>query len=264
MRIICTVKFVPDVDTFSYDYENDTLVRENVRRILNPDDSCALAFALKIKAAAPKTVIEVVTMGPRSVLPHMEDLLRLDVDRGVILSDPDFAGSDTYITSKIIARYLRSRPFDCILTGSHALDGDTSHVPAQIAEVLDLPHMSGIVRLDESCFNSTSAAVEVEDEVSLSTYQVSQPAVLSLVREGSYTLPYPDYDSFHTSVSHKLTMLNCYDLGFSAAEVGLQGSLTNVVTTYKKSYQIRNKTIVTTDTAGIEKVFLYLKEKGYL
>ncbi len=264
MRIICTVKFVPDVDKFSYDYESSTLVRENVKLILNPDDSCALAFALKIKVIDPDTVVEVVTMGPRSVIPHMEDLLRLNVDRGVILSDPAFAGSDTYITSKILGKYLGSRPFDCILTGSHALDGDTSHVPAQIAEVLNLPHMSGIVRLDESSFNSRSAVVEVEDETSLSTYKVVHPAVLSLVRESSYKLPYPDYAAFSRSVADKLTILDNSDLEFSAEDVGQQGSLTKVVKTYKKSYQLRDKNTVTTDEAGIEKVFLFLKDKGYL
>ena len=100
MKIICAVKFVPDVDKFVYDYENSALVRENVRLILNPDDACALAFALKIKATNPDYVVEVVSMGPQSVVPHMEDLLRLNVDHGTIICDPKFAGSDTYVPVK--------------------------------------------------------------------------------------------------------------------------------------------------------------------
>lgn len=264
MRIICTVKFVPDVDKFSYDYENNTLVRDNVKLILNPDDSCALAFALKIKAVQPDTIVEVVTMGPKAVIPHMEDLLRRNVDRGVIISDPAFAGSDTYVTSKILGKYLSSKSFDCILTGSHSLDGDTSHVPAQVAEILSLPQMSGIITIDEKSFSSLSAVVDVEDELSISTYQISQPAVLSLVRESNYKLPYPDADAFSRSVSHNLTVLDSTSMGFRPHEVGINGSLTTVVKTYKKSFKKRERKTVTTDDAGIEQVFLLLQEKGYL
>ncbi len=111
MKLVCLVKFVPDVDSFQYDYERNVLIREKVRLLLNPDDACAVAFALKVKARRPDTVIEVVTMAPTSVKPHMEDLLRLGVDRGTILSDPAFAGSDTYATSKVLARHLEGVGF---------------------------------------------------------------------------------------------------------------------------------------------------------
>ncbi|MDZ7794147.1 MAG: hypothetical protein U5P10_10785 [Spirochaetia bacterium] len=164
MKIICVVKIVPDVDSFAYDYENNTLIREHIRMVLNPDDACALAFALKVKASRPDCSIEVVTMGPQSVRPHVEDLLRLDTDRGTIISDPAYRGSDTYVTSKILARYLSSRQFDVLFTGSHALDGDTSHVPAQIGEELGLEQMSGITAVDLERFDGRRAVFEVEYE----------------------------------------------------------------------------------------------------
>ena len=264
MKIICAVKFVPDVDKFVYDYENSALVRENVRLILNPDDACALAFALKIKATNPDYVVEVVSMGPQSVVPHMEDLLRLNVDRGTIICDPKFAGSDTYVTSKILGRYLSSRPFDCLLTGCHTLDGGTSHVPAQIAELLGLPHMSGIVKIDETRFDRTRAVFEVEDETSVSTYEIALPTILSLDRESTYKLPYPKYEDFNRTVKDCLTIISNKELGFDTEEVGQKGSLTRVVKTYKKSYQQRDKKILQANEKGIEQVFLFLKEKGYI
>lgn len=264
MRIICVVKFVPDVDKFVYDYEKNVLVRENVRLILNPDDACALAFALKIKATRPDSVIEVVTMGPESVVPHVEDLLRLNIDYGTIISDPKYIGSDTYVTSKILGRFLASRPFECLLTGCHALDGDTSHVPAQLAELLGLPHMSGIVKIDETRFSNTRVVFDVEDETSVLTYEITLPAVLSVDRKSKYKLPYPNYEDFNRSVKNCLTIIGNNDLGFNAEEVGLKGSLTKVVKTFNKSFQKRDKKIVQTDKKGIERVFLFLKKKGYL
>ena len=159
MKIICVVKIVPDVDSFAYDYENNTLIRENIRMILNPDDACALACAMKLKARRPDCSIEVVTMGPKAVRPHMEDLLRLDTDRGTIISDPAYRGSDTFVTSRILARYLSGRSFDVLFTGSHALDGDTSHVPAQLGEELGLEQMSGITAVDFEHFDMGRAEI---------------------------------------------------------------------------------------------------------
>ncbi|MCJ7691096.1 MAG: electron transfer flavoprotein subunit beta/FixA family protein, partial [Clostridiaceae bacterium] len=98
MKIICLVKFIPDVDNFTYDYEKDVLVRENVKLILNPEDGCALAFALRIKEKSPGTFVEIVSMAPQSTIPLIEDLLRLNVDKATLIADKFYVGSDTYVT----------------------------------------------------------------------------------------------------------------------------------------------------------------------
>jgi len=264
MRIVCVVKFVPDVDSFEFDFENNTLIRQNVRMILNPDDACALAFALKVKAGAPSCSIEVVSMAPRSVLPIMQDLCRLPVDQGVLIADSVLAGSDTHVTSEVLAAYLGSVDFDCILTGSRSLDGDTSHVPAQVAECLDLEQMSNIIRIDPEQFTGDRAVFEVDEGESLVTYEAALPAVLSLTRESGYRLPYPKYEDLQRDVSSKLEFITARDLGFSGESAGLKGSLTKVVKTYDKVFQKREKTVVGVDEEGIEFVFSFLKEGGFL
>ena len=87
MKIMCLVKFIPDVDNFNYDYEKNILVRENEKLILNPEDACALALALKIKEKNKNTIIEIISMAPLSIVPHLEELLRLKVDRATLISD---------------------------------------------------------------------------------------------------------------------------------------------------------------------------------
>jgi electron transfer flavoprotein beta subunit len=252
------------VDSFAYDYENNTLIRENIRMILNPDDACALAFALNVKAGHSDCCIEVVTMGPKAVRPHMEDLLRLDTDKGTIISDPAYRGSDTYVTSRILARYLSTRQFDVLLTGSHALDGDTSHVPAQIGEELGLEQMSGITSVDLEHFDTRWAVFEVEYEQSVVTWEMALPGILSLDRESGYKLPYVKYEDFQKDVSGTLTIIGNQELGFAKEEIGSEGSLTEVVRTYKKSFETRDRSIVQNDDEGIEDVFNFLLEKGFL
>jgi electron transfer flavoprotein beta subunit len=172
MKIVCLVKFLPDVENFRYDYEKNVLIRENVNLILKPDDEAALAFALNVKEREPETFIEVVSMAPQSVIPHLEDLVRRDIDKATLISDRLYVGSDTYITCKILARYLEKEEFDFIFTGTHTLDGDTSHVPSQVGELLDIHQISGIVKMDEELFSKNTAVVVVDSECVLSTYQI--------------------------------------------------------------------------------------------
>ena len=231
---------------------------------INPDDACAIGFALKMKKRNPDTFIEVLTMGPESVIPLLEDILRVGVDLGTVISDRFYAGSDTWVTSRVLGRYLFSADYDCILTGSHAVDGDTSQVPSQIAELLGLNQISGISSVEEDRFNESSAMVDVEDERSVTSYELDMPAVLSFTTKSGYRLPYVRYKNLKKNVIHKVNCLSNADLGFEKEEVGLQGSLTKVARTYTKKFQEREKLVVGTDSKGINTVFNFLKEKRFI
>lgn len=264
MRIICIVKFVPDVDNFKYDYENNVLIRENVRLTLNPDDACAVAFALKVKAQKSETHIEVVTMAPLSVKPHMEDLLRLGVDRGTIISDRLYVGSDTYATSLVLGRYLSSQAYNLILSGTHAIDGDTSHIPAQLGDYLGLNQMSRIVRIDEETLSPTAAVFDVETDDRITTYEMMLPGILSLTRESGYKLPYIKSQHMDMDVTNRLCHISNEDLAFEAEEVGIKGSPTKVAKTYTKEFDQKERTIISTDDEGITLVYEFLKDKGFI
>ncbi len=264
MKLVCLVKLVPDVDNFKYDYDNNVLIRDNVRLLLNPDDVCAVAFALKVRAAQIDTSIEVVTMGPISVRPYMEDLVRLGVDRVTILTDKAFVGSDTYATSRILSKYLSTCEFDCLLSGTHAIDGDTSHVPAQIAQSLSMNQMSSIVKIYDEEFSQESVVIDVETETSIVTYRMALPAVLSLTRDSKYKLPYIKRRDMNRDVTDKIYLITNDLLGFKKNEVGLKGSPTKVVKTYTRTFDHKGGTVVKVDDVGIDTVYKFLKDKGFV
>lgn len=258
------VKFVPDVDNFKYDFESNTVVRENVRMIVNPEDACAVAFALKIKKNHPDTTVEIVTMAPKSVLPLVEELLRIGVDKAAFISDTVFSGGDSYATSRVISRYLETVDFDLILTGTHAIDGDTSHVPSQIGELLNLCQMSNVTHIDESLLNKEKAVFTVDSDASVAIYEVTLPAILSLNRESKYKLPYIKYEDLNKDVKNKINMISNRKLNFESSKVGFKGSLTKVSGTFVKEYDKRDKVVVSNDEDGIERVYAFLKEKGFV
>ena len=264
MKLICLVKFVPDVGSAKYDFERHTLIRDSAHLQLNPDDVCAVAFALKIKARHPETIVEAVTMASARVTPNMEDLLRIGVDRGVILSDPAFAGSDTFATTRVLGRYLSRQDFSYLLTGTHSIDGDTSHIPAQLGAVLNFSQMSGVQKIDESLLEQGIARFEVESEQEITTYQMRKPCILSLTRESGYRLPYASRANLEKDFSAQIQVVSNADLGFLPEEVGLTSSKTRVVETYVKRLEQREQRTVRADESGVEYVFRFLTDKGFI
>jgi electron transfer flavoprotein beta subunit len=265
MKIICLVKFVPDTDTFVYDYERNVLLRKNMDLILNPDDACALACALKLKHAYTDVTITVVSMAPLTVLDQVRDLARLHVDQAALISDRAYAGSDTYATARILARYLQDTGFDLILSGSRSLDGDTAHIPPQLACLLgDLPQVSGVYQVTEVCGNGKSVMVETEDEDQAYTWQVELPAVISMTRNLAYKLPFVRYADLDLAVDDKIRIVTNGDLRLTRDEMGMGGSLTRVARTWAKPFPRKEKVVLGCDDAGIETVYRFLADHDFV
>jgi electron transfer flavoprotein beta subunit len=264
MKILCLVKPVPDVENFRYDYEKNILVRENVHLILNPEDTTALAFALSIKAEAPQTVIETLTMAPMSASPHLEDLIRRGVDHALLVSDPLYAGSDTYVTSRILSRCIAHRHFDWIVAGTHTLDGGTGHVPAQMAESLGIPHMSNIAAVDRQTLLTGRVLVDVDRENALLRFELSRPAILGFHYSTKIKLPYIGYEEMNRDVSSCIEVLTNKDLAFDPMEVGLSGSPTKVGRAEVRKLNSKDTLFVRNDNEGIEQVYQFLKKRGFV
>jgi electron transfer flavoprotein beta subunit len=264
MKIICAVKYVPDVDKFQFDFEKNVVIRHNIRMILNPDDGKAVGLALEMKKRDSSVSVEVLCMGPKSVLPMVKDLVRMGVDKVTLLSDTRFVGSDSYITSKILGTYLENQKADLIITGNHSMDGDTSHVPSQLADHLKLPHMYNIVQFYMDTMKNRQVEFTVENEMKRIRFSMKLPGILSLSKDAAYRLPYIGYEEMNRETGDRITILNAEDLGFDAHEVGIKGSKTKVKRTFVKEYRKRDQETISTDADGIEKIYQFLQKNGYV
>ena len=262
MKILCLAKFVPDVEQIGYDYERNVLIRKGVPTILNPEDATALANALALKARVPETVVETISLSPRSVMPHVEDCIRRGVDRATLLTDPVFVGSDTWATSLILFAAIRNMEFDSIFTGTHTLDGGTAHVPAQVAELLDLAHLSQVVDLDLDSLYHGPARVDVDDEEAIFTFEVDPPAVLGFAYAPDPRLPYISRENAERDVSDQINVLTNAQLQLDPASVGSAGSKTRVSGVEIETLEKKMPVIVGTDPDGIETVYQFLKKAG--
>jgi len=98
LKIIVCVKQVPDTTEVKIDPKTGTLIREGVPSILNPDDANALEEALRIKDTYEGTNVSVITMGPNQADVMLRECLAMGADDAYLISDREFAGSDTWAT----------------------------------------------------------------------------------------------------------------------------------------------------------------------
>ncbi len=145
LRLIVLVKQVPDTKNVTGEVmkPDGTVNRNALAAIFNPEDLNALEMALDLKERYGGEVI-VITMGPARAVEILKDSLCRGADRVILLSDRRFAASDTLATSYTIAQAITTHlaPFDVVLCGRQAIDGDTAQVGPQVADKLGIAQVT--------------------------------------------------------------------------------------------------------------------------
>lgn len=144
-RIICLAKQVPDTRNVGKDAmkADGTVNRTALPAIFNPEDLNALELALQMKDMLGDAEVILLTMGPSRAAEIIREALYRGVDRGILLTDRKFAGSDTLATSYALSLAIKKlSPFHVVIGGRQAIDGDTAQVGPQTAEKLGLPQVT--------------------------------------------------------------------------------------------------------------------------
>ena len=72
----------------------------------------------------------------------------MGADKGVLITDDALDGSDSLATAKALAAAIKDMEYDLIFTGQRGVDDDMGVVGAAIAEILDIPSVSLVVKLE--------------------------------------------------------------------------------------------------------------------
>ena len=91
----------------------------------------------------------------------------MGADKAVLINtEDDVEDGDQYTTAKILAEYLRDKEVDLILAGNVAIDGGSGQVGPRVAELLGIPYVTTITKIDIDGRNVTVVRdVEGDDEI---------------------------------------------------------------------------------------------------
>jgi electron transfer flavoprotein beta subunit len=148
LHIFVLIKQVPKSQNFKIDKSSGTLIREGVENIVNPDDLNALELGLNIREEYGGEVTA-MTMGPPQAKTALREALAMGVDHAILISDPQFAYSDTLQTTLVLKEaFEKIQDYDVIITGRETADSNTGQVPYQLSEALDIPLITDIFSFD--------------------------------------------------------------------------------------------------------------------
>ncbi len=221
MRVAVLAKQIPRPAELRLD--GGRLVRDGVG--VETNAFCRRANARAVDLAGPAGEVVVFSMGPESAEQTLREMVACGASRGVLISDPALAGSDTLITAAVLAAAIsREGPFDLVLTGAHSLDSETGHIGIQVAELLSIPFIGPCRML--KVIDGVAIAT-VESEGGLIDVEVLLPTVASAAERlcpPSKGSP----DQIAAVPAGRITRLSIADVGLSEHEVGLDASPTKV------------------------------------
>jgi electron transfer flavoprotein alpha subunit len=207
MKVLVFVKQIPDVHDIKFDSVTNRILREGVPLMMNSFDKKAVEEAIRLgEKYGAETII--ASMGPPSAVDVLNEGMKMGIQKGYLLTDRKFGGSDTQATSTILSRFASTIKPAIILTGKYSLDGETSQVPPEIAVKLSYNFKSSISKIE---VNGDKAVVEHENELGLYNIGVTLPAVFSVSEKINKARPIkpgaPDYsDSIVTIDSSTLKL----------------------------------------------------------
>ncbi len=177
MKIIVCIKQVIAGDQMKIDPRTHHLVRSLEFSRINPFDLYPLAMAVHLKKEYSGT-ITALTMGPEISEEVLWEALAIGADRAVLLSDSRFAASDTLATSYVLGMGVRKiGRFDLILSGMRTTDSGTAQVGPQLAEELDVPHLTGVEKIER---NQNRFRVERISDGFREIVEITPPALLTV------------------------------------------------------------------------------------
>jgi electron transfer flavoprotein alpha subunit len=198
--------------------------RTKAKSIINIDCSFGLEAGLQLKAQNPDAKLIVCSMGPPSFDASLKKALSMGYDEAYLLSDRRLGGSDTYATGLAISKMLAhlgftkdsKEPF-VIVAGRQTSDGDTAHVPSQVAEFMGIPQATFIETLESKDGNIVARRII---EGGYQMMKLPMPCALSLTPTG---IPprRPSLSGAIKANNSKVTVFNIDDVNLGTELIGL-------------------------------------------
>src|SRR3989441_4186219 len=223
MRIVVCVKWVPALGSLRFATGTRRLVREGVRGDVSSFDLRALGAAVALRAVHGGEVVA-LTMGPPGARDGLVECLALGADRGLHLADLLLAGSDTLATARALAAVLTREAPDLVLFGRASTDAETGQVGPEVAELLDLPQVTGARRLELDPAVHTFVAERETDE-GFETVTGPLPAVVTAAEDLAEER-FPTKAERQAAAARPVTTFGAAEVGLAPDDVGAEGSPT--------------------------------------
>ena len=225
MEIVVLVKQVPDTESLiQISGDGQTVKKDDIKWVMNPYDELAVEEALQIKAAQGGTVT-ILSFGPQKATETIRTALAMGADQGVHINDPAAEGSDGLATAKLLSAALKEMSYDLIIGGMRAVDEDKYQVGSAVAEYLNIPQITQVIKEEIADGKITCESVIEGGTV---VTEASLP-VLFTTQRGLNEPRYASLPGIMKAKKKPIDVKTVADLGVDAGEVGAANNKVRVV-----------------------------------
>ncbi|GIN60226.1 electron transfer flavoprotein subunit beta [Robertmurraya siralis] len=183
--------------------------------IINPYDEYAIEEAIQIRDSKGGEVT-VVTVGNEEAEKQLRTALAMGADKGVLINiEDELEDSDQYTTAKILAEYLKDKEADLIIGGNVAIDGGSGQVGPRVAELLQIPYVTTITKLE---IDGSEVTIVRDVEGDSEVIQTSLPLLVT-AQQGLNEPRYPSLPGIMKAKKKPLDELELDDLDLEEDDV---------------------------------------------
>ncbi len=176
MNIIACVKQVPDTETLiKVKPDGSGIIEDGIKWVMNPYDEFGVEEALRLKEKLGGDVT-IVCVGPARAMETIRTALAMGAEKGVHIDDPSLNNADAYTTAAALAAAIKGLPHDIIFCGQRAIDGDVGQVGSILAELLGIPSVTVVTKLEIA--DKKAKAIKAIEGATV-TVETSLPCVIT-------------------------------------------------------------------------------------
>jgi electron transfer flavoprotein beta subunit len=215
MKIVVCTKYVPDTAIkVKVTPDGKGVDLADVTFVVNPYDEFAVEEALQIKEKQGAEVV-VVGAGIEKATAGLRTCLAMGADSAVLIKDDKLENADSYAIGSALAKVCGELKPDLILFGKHAIGVDNAQVPAVVAEILDLPQASVVIKLE---VKDKGFRAEREIEGAREIIEGSLPAVIT-AQKGLNTPRYASLKGIMAAKKKTIEIRTVESLGLPADDL---------------------------------------------
>jgi electron transfer flavoprotein beta subunit len=174
MKIVACVNHVPDTEAkIKLAPDGASIDRTGINYMLNPYDEIAVEEALRMRDKFKGEVV-VISLGSDLHKETLRKALAMGVDKAVLLKSDGVL--DSFSIAKGLAEEIKTIVPDVVLFGKQSIDYDDAQVGVLVAELLGLPSVSVVVKID---IQDGKAICEREIEGGHEVVETKLPAVFT-------------------------------------------------------------------------------------
>ncbi|WP_297987592.1 electron transfer flavoprotein subunit beta/FixA family protein [Anoxybacillus sp.] len=195
--------------------QNGKVNEEGAEFIINPYDEYAIEEAIQVRDQHGGEVT-VVTIGNEDAEKELRTALAMGADKAVLINiEDDVEHRDQYTTAKVLAQYLKDKEADLILAGNVAIDGGSGQVGPRVAELLGIPYVTTITKLE---IDGTNVKVVRDVEGDEEVIEASLPLLVT-AQQGLNEPRYPSLPGIMKAKKKPLEELELDDLDLEEDDV---------------------------------------------